>query len=69
MARKKTFTDHSLLSAMGTEPGFGPDGLVVGEIGQELDIPGSTLSRHLQKLSMRYRYLQPIAYTAPCCLI
>jgi ArsR family transcriptional regulator, arsenate/arsenite/antimonite-responsive transcriptional repressor len=39
-----------MLSGMGTKPGFGPDGLVVGEIGQELDIPGSTLSHHLQKL-------------------
>ena len=40
-----------MLSAKGTEPGFGPDGLVVSEIGQELDIPGSTLSHHLQKLN------------------
>lgn len=27
-----------------------PDGLVVGEIQQELDIPNSTLSHHLDKL-------------------
>ena len=27
-----------------------PDGLVVGEIGNELEIPGSTLSHHLDKL-------------------
>ena len=27
-----------------------PDGLVVGEIGNELEIPGSTLSHHLEKL-------------------
>jgi len=27
-----------------------PDGLVVGEIGTELDIPSSTLSHHLEKL-------------------
>jgi DNA-binding transcriptional ArsR family regulator len=27
-----------------------PDGLVVGEIGQELGIPASTLSHHLEKL-------------------
>jgi|SRR3954466_9195043 ArsR family transcriptional regulator len=27
-----------------------PDGLVVGEIGEELDIPNSTLSHHLEKL-------------------
>ena len=27
-----------------------PDGLVVGEIGNDLEIPGSTLSHHLDKL-------------------
>jgi ArsR family transcriptional regulator, arsenate/arsenite/antimonite-responsive transcriptional repressor len=27
-----------------------PQGLVVGEIGNELDIPSSTLSHHLEKL-------------------
>ena len=27
-----------------------PDGLVVGEIGNELEIPSSTLSHHLEKL-------------------
>ena len=27
-----------------------PEGLVVGEIQEELDIPGSTLSHHLEKL-------------------
>ena len=27
-----------------------PDGLVVGDIQEELDIPGSTLSHHLEKL-------------------
>ena len=27
-----------------------PDGLVVGDIGKELDIPSSTLSHHLEKL-------------------
>ena len=27
-----------------------PEGLVVGEIGKELDIPNSTLSHHLEKL-------------------
>jgi DNA-binding transcriptional ArsR family regulator len=49
-----------MLSAMGTEPRLRimqlllsahPDGLVVGEIGTELDIPGSTLSHHLEKLT------------------
>ena len=48
-----------MLSAMGTEPRLRimrlllsahPDGLVVGEIGDELDIPSSTLSHHLDKL-------------------
>src|ERR1700682_1170803 len=46
-------------SAMGTEPRLRimqlllsahPDGLVVGEIQQEIDIPNSTLSHHLDKL-------------------
>ena len=48
-----------MLSGMGTEPrprimrlllSAHPDGLVVGEIGIELDIPSSTLSHHLEKL-------------------
>ncbi|MGB8770486.1 MAG: metalloregulator ArsR/SmtB family transcription factor [Candidatus Korobacteraceae bacterium] len=48
-----------MLSAMGTEPRLRimrlllsahPEGLVVGEIGDELDIPSSTLSHHLDKL-------------------
>lgn len=48
-----------MLSAMGTEPRLRimrlllsahPDGMVVGEIGQELDIANSTLSHHLEKL-------------------
>jgi ArsR family transcriptional regulator, arsenate/arsenite/antimonite-responsive transcriptional repressor len=48
-----------MMSAMGTEPRLRimrlllsahPDGLVVGEIGDELDMPGSTLSHHLEKL-------------------
>jgi ArsR family transcriptional regulator len=48
-----------MLSAMGTEPRLRimrlllsahPDGLVVGDIGKELGIPGSTLSHHLEKL-------------------
>jgi len=48
-----------MLSAMGTEPRLRimrlllsahPDGLVVGDIGTELDIPNSTLSHHLDKL-------------------
>jgi ArsR family transcriptional regulator, arsenate/arsenite/antimonite-responsive transcriptional repressor len=48
-----------MLSAMGTEPRLRimqlllsahPEGLVAGEIQTELDIPGSTLSHHLDKL-------------------
>jgi DNA-binding transcriptional ArsR family regulator len=48
-----------MFSAMGTEPRLRimrlllnahPEGLVVGEIGSELDIPSSTLSHHLDKL-------------------
>ncbi len=47
------------LSAMGTEPRLRimqlllsahPEGLVVGEIQEELEIPNSTLSHHLDKL-------------------
>lgn len=47
------------LSAMGTEPRLRimqlllsahPEGLVVGDIGTELEIPSSTLSHHLEKL-------------------
>jgi ArsR family transcriptional regulator, arsenate/arsenite/antimonite-responsive transcriptional repressor len=48
-----------MFSAMGTEPRLRimqlllsahPEGLVVGEIQSELDIPSSTLSHHLDKL-------------------
>ena len=48
-----------MFSAMGTEPRLRimqlllsahPHGLVVGEIQEELDIPNSTLSHHLDKL-------------------
>jgi DNA-binding transcriptional ArsR family regulator len=47
------------LTAMGTEPRLRimrlllsshPDGLAVGDIQSELEIPGSTLSHHLEKL-------------------
>jgi DNA-binding transcriptional ArsR family regulator len=49
----------SMFSAMGTEPRLRimqlllaahPDGLVAGDIQEELDIPSSTLSHHLDKL-------------------
>jgi DNA-binding transcriptional ArsR family regulator len=48
-----------MFAAMGTESRLRimqllltahPDGLVVGDIGSELDIPSSTLSHHLEKL-------------------
>jgi ArsR family transcriptional regulator, arsenate/arsenite/antimonite-responsive transcriptional repressor len=48
-----------MFAAMGTEPRLRimqlllsahPEGLVVGEIQEELDIPNSTLSHHLDKL-------------------
>lgn len=63
MARKQNseqiarFAD--MFTAMGTEPRLRimqlllsahPEGLVVGEIGSELEIPSSTLSHHLEKL-------------------
>lgn len=48
-----------MLAALGTEPRLRimrlllsahPDGMIVGDIGSELDIPSSTLSHHLEKL-------------------
>lgn len=48
-----------MLSAMGTEPRLRivrlllsshPEGMVVGDVGEELGIPSSTLSHHLEKL-------------------
>lgn len=48
-----------MLSAMGTEPRLRiirlllsahPEGMIVGDIGIELEIPSSTLSHHLEKL-------------------
>lgn len=50
-----------MFSAMGTEARLRimqlllsahPDGMVVGEVQEELDIPNSTLSHHLDKLRM-----------------
>jgi len=50
-----------MMSAMGAEPRLRimrlllsahPQGMVVGEIGEELGIPGSTLSHHLEKLKI-----------------
>ena len=48
-----------MLAAMGTEPRLRimrlllsahPEGMIVGDIGSELNIPSSTLSHHLEKL-------------------
>jgi len=57
LAQIARFAD--MFSAMGTEPRLRimqlllsahPEGLVVGELGEELEIPNSTLSHHLDKL-------------------
>jgi DNA-binding transcriptional ArsR family regulator len=57
--QEQTTKYADMLAAMGTESRLGimrlllsahPDGLVVGDIGSELDIPSSTLSHHLDKL-------------------
>ena len=62
--QRKTVSDQipkyaDMLSAIGTEPRLRimqlllsahPEGLVVGDIQEELDIPNSTLSHHLEKL-------------------
>ena len=64
MARQKMTHEQitryaDMFAAMGTESRLRimqllltahPDGLVVGDIGSELDIPNSTLSHHLDKL-------------------
>ena len=60
MAKVQDVTRYAdMLSAMGTEPRLRimrlllsahPEGMVVGEIGEELEIPNSTLSHHLDKL-------------------
>ena len=63
MARKPTEEQVTwyadMFSAIGTEPRLRilrlllsahPEGMIVGEIGSELGIPGSTLSHHLEKL-------------------
>jgi ArsR family transcriptional regulator, arsenate/arsenite/antimonite-responsive transcriptional repressor len=58
-ASDKVVKYADMFSAMGTETRLRimqlllaahPDGLVVGEIQEELDIPNSTLSHHLDKL-------------------
>src|SRR5678809_1593018 len=56
---ERTTRYADMFSAMGTEPRLRilrllltahPEGLVVGDIGTELEIPSSTLSHHLDKL-------------------
>ncbi len=56
---EKTTRYADMFSAIGTEPRLRilrlilsahPEGMVVGEIGSELEIPSSTLSHHLEKL-------------------
>lgn len=60
-ASKKVAKYADMFSAMGTEARLRimqlllsahPDGMVVGEIQGELDVPNSTLSHHLDKLRM-----------------
>src|SRR5215510_11806545 len=56
----ETITRYAdMLAAMGTEPRLRimqllltahPEGMIVGDIGGELEIPSSTLSHHLEKL-------------------
>ena len=69
-----------MFSAMGTEPRLRimqlllsahPEGLVVGELQEELDIPNSTLSHHLEKLKNEglvnvARESTFLRYTADC---
>ena len=58
-SKKNVAKYADMLSAMGSEPRLRimqllltthPDGLVVADIQEELDIPSSTLSHHLEKL-------------------
>jgi DNA-binding transcriptional ArsR family regulator len=59
VARDQVVRYADMFSAMGTEPRLRimqlllsahPEGLVVGELQEELEIPNSTLSHHLEKL-------------------
>jgi len=59
IARDQVVKYADMFSAMGTEPRLRimqlllsahPEGLVVGKIQEELEIPNSTLSHHLDKL-------------------
>ena len=60
-SRERIAKYADMFSAMGAEPRLEimrlllsahPEGLVVGDIQAELDIPNSTLSHHLEKLKM-----------------
>ena len=61
MTASKAARFSDMLAAMGAEVRLNimkmllsahPDGMVVGDIQAELDVPGSTLSHHLEKLRM-----------------
>jgi ArsR family transcriptional regulator, arsenate/arsenite/antimonite-responsive transcriptional repressor len=61
ISNEQTLRYADMFSALGTEARLRimrlllsahPDGMVVGEIQEELDIPNSTLSHHLDKLRM-----------------
>jgi ArsR family transcriptional regulator len=78
--RKQVARYADMFSAMGTEPRLRimqlllsahPEGLVVGEVQEELDIPNSTLSHHLEKLKSEdlvkvCRESTFLRYTANC---
>jgi ArsR family transcriptional regulator, arsenate/arsenite/antimonite-responsive transcriptional repressor len=61
VSRDQVVRYADMFSAMGTEPRLRimqlllsahPEGLVVGELQEDLDIPNSTLSHHLEKLKI-----------------
>jgi len=80
IARDQVAKYADMFSAMGTEPRLRimqlllsahPEGLVVGEVQEELDIPNSTLSHHLEKLKSESlvkvsRESTFLRYTANC---
>ena len=58
-----------MLAALGAEPRLRvmrlllsahPDGMVVGDLQAELDIPGPTLSHHLEKLRQEEDWLEVV---------
>ena len=61
MSNKETARYADMFAALGSEPRLQivrlllaahPEGLIVGDIQSELEIPNSTLSHHLEKLRM-----------------